>query len=278
MGTSSSSKGPGGGVPLIPTWVPPVDFLPNETPSPDENHPPEQHEDDLTPIPQDIAPPRRFFSARRSLGDYAQNGSQNDLRSGLGCYTRSGLGGAKRAAQRMGGTARTAGVLYDTLGSLREGAPLPVDLGIAPEDLKGKSSREVGSYIINAICPTDGTQDTEASREAVGLALSDLVKENPDVDLTTLAIDQIEFVTIHYVAYDLCHRMELDIGKSIMERAPDAATGVRRFEEIRQYVREKVFSCFRLRAEQGQRLTRGQTHRITATIIKDTFEVFEEYL
>ena len=96
MGTSASSRGPGGGVPLVPEWVPPA----TDQPAPSQ------------PPPPQMAPARRFQTARTNLGGFARTGAGESLRRGLGHYSRSGLGGAAAAASRMGGTARTAGGLY----------------------------------------------------------------------------------------------------------------------------------------------------------------------
>lgn len=103
MGTSTSSRGPGGGVPLVPAWVPPP---PGEPPS---------------QSPPEMAPPRRFQPARTRLGGYGRSGSENDLRRGLGHYSRTGLGGSASGARRMAGTAVTAGGLYGVLDALRTG-------------------------------------------------------------------------------------------------------------------------------------------------------------
>lgn len=282
MGTSASSKGPGGGVPLIPPWVPPVDPLPDGENSPgtngDGNDNPQQQNTPSQPVSTIKAPPRRFAATRINLGRFAQNGSRDNLATGLGHYSRSGLGGARRAAQRMGGTAKTAGALYGVLDALRTRQTPPVDLGVDPAALTGRPAGEVADRIINAIRPIDGTQDAEASRDAVALAISDLINQLPSIDLTALTIEQIDFVTERYVAYDICHRLELDVGKAIFDKAPDVASGMRRLEEIRQYIQEKVSACFRSRAEQGQRLTRNQASGIADAVIRDTFTVFEEYL
>src|SRR5262245_19673040 len=107
MGTSASSAGPGGRVPLVPPWVPDV------APTAPQAAAPAQTVPSVTvPPAQALAPLGRFRGARANLGRFVATGSQQDLRRGLGHYVRSGSGGAVQATRRMGGTVRNAGVLY----------------------------------------------------------------------------------------------------------------------------------------------------------------------
>jgi hypothetical protein len=272
MGTSASSKGPGGDVPLVPPWVPPVD-LPPET---------DNQSDETEEVPSTersvLAPLARFKYARMNFGQYAHTGSRNDLKAGLGHDTRTGLGGARHATRRMGGTAKTAGALRGVFDALRSGATPPVDLGIDPSALSGRPAQEIRDRIVDAIRPTDGTQDTEASRDSIAHAISDLLEQDPSIDLTALTPKQIDFIVEYYVAYDLCRRIELDIGQAIRDKVRDAATWVHRLEEIRQYVCQKVAACFRSRTNTGGRFTRQNATTMVALVIKDVFTVFEEYL
>jgi hypothetical protein len=178
----------------------------------------------------------------------------------------------------MAGTARTAGALGEILGALSAGQRSPVDLGVDVRTLAGRPSREVMEIITNAIRPTDGTQDTEAAREALAAARSDLVAGDADTDLTALRLEQIEFLIERYVAHDLCRRIELDIGKAILIKAPDPATAVRRMEEMKQYVIEEVAARSRARRDRGELVERGRYAALASGVIRDTLAVFEEYI
>jgi hypothetical protein len=225
-----------------------------------------------------IAPAGRFQGARIGLGRFAGTGSRSDLESGLGRYVRGGMGGAARGAARMGGTATTAGALYNVLSSLSTGTALPPDLSINPAALAGRSSREVMDTIVEAIRPIDGTLDSEASREALDQARSDLLAADPYADLTALTANHIDLMVERYVAYDLCHRIELDVGNSIEKHAPNAVTAVARLEEMKSYVMTKVQATFETRRQSGQRLNRANASGIVAAIIRDTLQIFEDYL
>ena len=286
MGTSASSSGPGPGVPFVPPWVPPANPpFPQPFPQPD---PPENLDEDgdvaeqppeneVRPV-SPIAPPRRFAAARRRLGEFGAHGERRNLEAGLGHYVRGGMGGAARGAARMAGTARTAGALREVLEALGAGRQPAVDLGFDSRELTGRAARDVIDIIANAIRPVDGTQDAEASRDALVAATVDLLSQFQDADLASLEPEQVDVIVESYVGHDLCRRVELDVGKAILAKAPDPATGVRRFNEIRQYIIEKVAACFRKRRENGDRLNRGGFTALTSAVIRDTLGVFEEYL
>lgn len=280
MGTSGSSTGPGSGVPLVPPWVTDPDIA---APSSDEGDDTDTEqeaggEDAGGPsTPVGIAPDARFRGARFDLGQFASSGSGNSLRRGLGNYIRTGLGGTRQASQRMAGTARKTGALYGVLHALSTGSTPTVDLGIDPAQLTGRPARETADRIAHALSPTDGTQDAEASRRSISLALRELVAEDPTADLTALTEQQIELVMEMYVGHDICRRIELDVGKTILDRAPDAATAIRRLDEMYSYVRQCVAAAFR-RRRGNKALSKREASRLATRVIRDTFEVFESHL
>lgn len=290
MGTSTSSKGPGSNVPLVPPWVPQVPPLPDAPGAPEPgNVPAPETPPPVAPVdapgtdsadqpPPMVAPPRRFASARNHLSRFAQSGDQQSLGSGLRHYTGKGLGGARQAAQRMGGTAQTAGKLYGALSALRTQAADAADIGLELATLRGRPVREICDRIVEAVRPPDGTLDAEASRQSIGDALSELMALYPNADLMDLGQEQIEMVIERYLAYDTCRRVELDVGQTVYRAAPSVAEGVRRMEEMKAYVREKVYACFRALRQRGRQLTKAIATSFAARVIQDTFTVFEEFV
>jgi hypothetical protein len=264
-------------VPLVPSWVLPVD-APTEEP-PEKPEDPEDAEEDKKPAPGPaLAPSKRFLAARLNLGKFADSGSKSSLASGLGHYVRSGLGGASTAAQRLAGTARVAGRLFGGLEGFRTGDAQPEEFGLDRASLSGKSAREVGDKIVDAICPVDGSQDTEARRDSLSRAISELTEQYPNVDLTALTPEQIDRLLEVFISYDISHRIELDVGKAIFDKAANYATAVKRIEEMRQYVREKISATFREKIKNGEKLTRKSGASLMGSVIRDTMSVFEDYL
>jgi hypothetical protein len=213
-----------------------------------------------------------------NLGAYGRTGAEEALRRGLGHYARSGLGGATAAASRMGGTARTAGGLYGVLDALSGGGALPPDVALDPATLAGRSQREIADAVTDALRPTDGTQDTDAARDAMSRAFSELLEAEPAADLMALSADQIERVVEAYIANDVANRIDLDVGKAVLDKALDAATGVVRLEEMKAYVRQELARRFRAREAVGERMNRQSTAALSSAVLQDTFDVFESYL
>ena len=277
MGTSESSSGPGGGVPLIPPWVPDPEIDP--TVFPEEGQGPEIEVPVVPPLaPPQLAPAGRFRGARTNLGQFAGSGSQGGLRRGLGYYVRTGLGGSRNASRRMASTSRKAGALYGVLQALGTGTAPEVDLGIDPAGLTGQPAREIVDRIAEALSPSDGTLDSEASRNSISWALCEFMRREPGADLLALTLEQIGLTMELFIGADICSRIELDVGKSVFDRAPDPATAVDRLQEMKRYVRQVVAARFRLRSTDSGPLTRRQAVQLADRVIQNTFEVFESYL
>ena len=274
-------------MPLIPPWVLPVELAPEPQAPPEEAAPESAPEPDqqketkpetASAQPPMLAPARRFQGASLSLGKFAHNGSRSSLAKGLGNYVRSGIGGAAAGAHRLSGTARTAGRLYGGLTGFQNGENQPQEFGLDKASLSGKPAREVGDKIIDAICPVDGSQDAEAQRDSLSRAISDLAEQDANLDLTALKSEQIESLLEMFIGYDISHRIELDIGKAIFAKAANYAAAVKRIEEMRQYVREKVSAAFRALLKKGETLTRKTGTGLMGKVIRDTLSVFEDYL
>lgn len=309
MGTSQNSDGPGKGVPMVPPWTPPLPPLPplppppvppqpSEPPAPPAPEPPDPGDDqtdqegqqpDGSPegdnepktapqSPPPLAPPGRFGGARKGLSDYARSGDRSGLQRSLKHYVKHGYGGAKTTTARFGGTAAVAAILGDTLQSVAEGTsqtnPNPID----PVLLNGRSASEVMDALVEAVRPVDGTQDAEAERASIRGSLSDVLVKYPNADLLNLAPEERAYAIERFTAMDVFHRYELDLGKTVQEKASSALVAVRRLKEIKEYIKECVSASFRTIAATGVRLTTGRISQVVTQALQETFEVFEGYV
>ena len=188
------------------------------------------------------------------------------------------MGGSATAARRMSGTANTAGGLYGVLDAFRNDTAVPADVKLDSVALAGKSQAEVADIIADALRPIDGTQDTDAARDSIARALSEVLQADPSVDLTNLDVPQIEQVVEAYLGHDLAHRIELDVGKAVLEKAASYSIGVERLEEMKAYVRQAVAQAIGARRDVGQTLNRANTASLASEVLRDTFEIFESYL
>ncbi|MBL1137295.1 MAG: hypothetical protein HND46_18450 [Chloroflexi bacterium] len=265
MGTSQASRGPSSGVPMVPPWVPDP-ILPDGQNAP---NPPQQ-----LPL---IAPSGRFGPSRSSLGRYAQSGSSDDMRRGLGHYVGRGLGGASTAARRFGGTARTAGGLYGALSATASDRAAEQGSPLDPTLLRGRSASEVMDAVVEVVRPTDGTQDTEASRRSIKDALSELLNRFPNADLLNLSEDQRLFAIERYVGFDIYARFRLDVGKAIQDKAPSATAALARLKNIKEYIKEAVAREFRQLHSSGQSLNARHIVDLVNQTLYEAFHVFEDY-
>ena len=281
MGTSQSSGGPGSGVPMVPSWTPdpPADAVPDsdaqdvEAPADDGTAPPEAPP--LVPAP--LAPPARFLGVRRALGDFARSGDGRDMRRSLGHYVRTGYGGSATATRRFGGTAVTAGALGGALARVAGGQPAEPGSPLDPALLAGRNVQEVMDAVVEAVRPVDGTQDAEAERAAIRDALTELLTRFPDADLLNLDPEQRAFAIERFTAIDVFRRFELDVGKTIVEKAPSAVTALSRLKEVRDYVKQSVAASFRKLRDAGRSLTSSRISQVVRDALRETFDVFEGY-
>lgn len=228
------------------------------------------------PAPAPIAPAARFSGVRRALGEYARSGDRSDLRRSLGHYVRTGYGGSGTTTRRFGSTTATADALGSALARVAAGQAEPGS-ALDPALLAGRSAREVMDAVVDAVRPVDGTQDAEAERAAIRDALSELLTRFPDADLLSLEPEQRAFAIERFAAIDVFRRFELDVGKTIVEKAPNAATALSRLKEIREYVKQVVAASFRKLRDAGRTLTSGRISQVVRDALRETFEVFEGY-
>lgn len=290
MGTSSSGTGPGSGVPLVPPWVPdpllPVDDPDGEDEEGNEQEPrpetePQREVDPLPrvePQPTPVAPRGRFAPARTNLGRFASTGGSVDMHRGLGHYVHKGLGGARTAASRMGGTALNAGALYGALALASAGQAAAEGSPFDPVLLAGRSANEVMDALVEAVRPVDGTQDAEASRAAIREAVAELLDHFHDTDLLGLSEAQRLFVIERYLAFDIYNRFNLDLGKTVQDKAPSPDGALSRLKEIKDYIKQTVSAKFRDLRKAGEPLSVRRIVELARRTLHQTFVVFEEYV
>lgn len=125
--------------------------------------------------------------------------------------------------------------------------------------------------------PIDGTLDSESSRASIKDALSEVLEEEPQADLTQLTQEQRELAIMHFMAGDVFRRIDLDLGKDIREHAPNASQGMKRLKEVKDYVKQTIFASFRKIKESGQSISSKTITDVAKKTIRDTFEIFEAY-
>lgn len=280
MGTSQSSKGSPSGVPMVPPWVPDVPSQGGQQGAEDTspNSDPATSQPMVNTNPTTLAPRGRFGGANRSIGEFAKSGDRRSMQKALGHYIRKGYGGHSTATKRMGNTIVTASALYSVLTPNSADPNIQPGGALDPVLLSGKSSDEVMDALVDTICPVNGTQDAEISRNSIKDALSDVLEQFPDANLTELNQQQREYAIEKFVAMDVFRRIDLDIGKTVREKAPSFKEGLGRLKEIKSYVSETVSESFRTVRNEGKSFVGEKINEIIASAISETFQVFEGYV
>lgn len=280
MGTSSSSSGPGGGVPFDPPWLSsvaseigsPLEQISGESSQPDQN--PQQTEPAAQPV--EMAPPRRFGNARRHLGEYASSGDRSSLKKALGSYSRRGMGGASKVASRMRTSTSAGAGLFNFLQGVRDSADTKVRDWVNQLTSKNLSAYEVADEIIDQVISTGGSLEEESCRDSMAQAMSDLLTIDPDVDLLNMDNDSIWTVMELFMANEAFNRLNLDIGQLFESDRYSPREAVSRMNDMRDYLKSEISAQIHDLRKDTSNPTKAEMNSLLQSAIKITFEVFEE--
>lgn len=150
MGTSTAYGGPGGGTPLIPSWL--DNEAPASPPDNDTGSDDQQPTEPLTPpnrppIPN-AADPQRFSSARNNFTRFAGSGGTDraSLGRAISKYVSTSSGGARQAAQRMGAS---RGASARLLGFLADAQARGVNEALHSLDLESLAGRPITEILLD---------------------------------------------------------------------------------------------------------------------------------
>lgn len=281
MGTSKSSSGSPSGAPLVPPWVPKdTKKEPAAAPKEANSNYPKNSESDPRRQPLNPkldttspnAPDGRFRATRGQLGRFARSGDSNELKRGVGSYSRSGLGGKKQASRRFMGSANAAGNLYRVLTDLANNTSTEKAI------LQGKEAVEIIDSIVDATRSLDGTQDSEACRASINDALVELFEIQPNADLLNLNSLEKEIVIERFIASEIFRRFILDVGSSIRNKAQNATIAASRLKEAKEYIREVVIFSLKKIKDSGKVLGSSNVRSISKELLNESFSVFEDYI
>ncbi|AWH49345.1 hypothetical protein C1925_09360 [Stenotrophomonas sp. SAU14A_NAIMI4_5] len=250
MGTSTAYGGPGGGTPLVPSWLgdadgagapaaPPGDgAVPDGQPPVDGTAPPVPP--NRAPIPK-TADPQRFSGARNSFTRFAGSGGSDraNLGRAVSRYVSTSAGGARQAARRMGASrgagARLLGFLADAQARGVREALRALDL----ESLAGRPLTEIFVGLADYVCPGAGTVDEGIAREAYIETIVELASEGL-TDLTTFTPDQMQTVFELYATHAIEARICNDIGTKAVTMPADTQAAHRVEQQLRDFIRGGV--------------------------------------
>ena len=247
MGTSTAYGGPGGGTPLVPSWLgdaggndatvyPQGDGL-SQSPADGtaDPVPPER-----PPMPM-TADPQRFSAARSNFTRFAGSGGSNraSLGRAISQYVSRSAGGTRRAARRMGASREASVRLFGFLADAQARGVNEALRALDLESLAGRPITEIFVGLADYICPGAGTVDEGIAREAYIETVVELAGEGI-TDLTTFTPDQMQTVFELYATHAIEARICNDIGTRAVNMPTDARAAHRVERQLRDFIRGGV--------------------------------------
>lgn len=281
MGTSSSYGGPGGGTPLVPSWVDdPSQGQTIETPPAEEGEaegqsvaPDGASVEDVS-VPQPAPARGRFASPRSSLTRFANSGGSDRRALGraIAGYVSGASGGASQAARRMGASRRAGAGLLGFLSDAQTRGVRAALRSLDLESLAGRSVEEIFLGLADFVCPVGGTVDDGIARDAFIETIAQLADEGV-TDLATLTTDQMQTVFEIYATHAIEARLCNDIGARTiaMPASPHAAAQVE--AELRDFIRGGVADALSNARASLATLTTDNVLRFVDGVYANAFEI-----
>lgn len=249
MGTSTSSKGPGGSSPLIPPWA--------NTDDAGEGPPPEPH---------------RFREFRRTLGKFVSGGGVSDLQTSLGNYAKTSTGGSAVGPRRFGSMARAGGALFDAIARGQNADPA---LSLKLADLNGLPTDVAIDKIVQMLVPVNG--DADRIRIALNEALAACLDGYEDFDFNNFSDEMIVQIMLAYVTQCVFGQVVLD-SKDAFAKAGSAARAELAERELHALVAACVDVHMRpLLADRLDTLDQRQIENAQLQAIRDVWTEWEGY-
>jgi hypothetical protein len=282
MGTSTSSSGGKAGSPFDPEWLSPSqtggDTGSGEQVGGDDNQGQEINSDSAgeqdgntaqgTDEP-DFAPNRRYAEARTKMSGYLGGGGREALRSATRSMVNKGMGGSKRAASTMRGSAQGAAALGQFLSAARDRTDARVQDWVERVKLLHLSADDLILELVKEVMPQTGSIDEESLRNSAVDALGQLYEQNPDLDLFTLTDGQIHEVMAITIANEVCTRVDLQLGQTYEKLKYNAAQIQLYRNDVREFVRSEVRVVMDACSSKGL-----DPQRLAHEVLRSTLEVF----
>lgn len=276
MGTSSAYGGPGGGTPLVPTWLEPDgapatgdgqgDGAPAATPPTPPTLPPVQ--------PPPVA--GRFATARSNFTRFVNSGGGDTASLGraVSGYVATAAGGARQAARRMG-SSRTAGAnLLGFLSDVRAQGAREALHALNLAELAGQPIDVIFLGLVDYVCPDGGTVDEGIAREAFIETIADLA-ENGITDLDLLTADQMQTVFELYATHAIEARLCNDIGLKIILVPRDVRAAEQVQAQLRDFIRRGVSDALTAARGALETLTTDRVLEFVGRVYEQAFAILQ---
>lgn len=286
MGTSTAYSGPGGGTPLVPSWLGDADGggSPPAPPAGDG-----ATGDDAAPS-NGAAPPaapkrpaipaaadrQRFTGARNNFTRFAGSGGTDraSLGRAVSRYVSTSSGGARQAAQRMGASRGSGARLLSFLADAQARGVREALREFNLESLAGRPIAEIFVGLADVICPGAGTVDEGIAREAYIETIIELTNEGL-TDLSTLTPDQMQTVFELYVTHAIEARICNDIGTKAVTMPADVQAAHRVEAQLRDFIRGGVSDALTRARAESPNLPPERVQSFVDTVYESAFAILQ---
>ncbi|WP_041769494.1 Qat anti-phage system associated protein QatB [Ectopseudomonas mendocina] len=287
MGTSTAYGGPGGGTPLVPSWLGDADGASSPPASPAAGD--GANGDGVTPVDGAAPPaapsrpaiptaadPQRFTGARNSFTRFAGSGGTDraSLGRAVSRYVSTSSGGARQAAQRMGASRGAGARLLGFLADAQTRGVREALRSLNLEALAGRPIEEIFVGLADYICPGAGTVDEGIAREAYIETIIQLTTEGL-TDLSTFTPDQMQTVFELYATHAIEARICNDIGIKAVTMPTSAQAAHRVEEQLRDFIRGGVSDALTRARTESPILTPERIQSFVDAVYASAFAILQ---
>ena len=252
MGTSTSSKGPNGKTPLVPSWA-------NEGGG-----------SIACGIDNTLGELRGYLgkAANKPSGPSGTN-----LRKAIGHYAKNATGGKKVGPQRYQKLIATGGGLFDLFQNIQAGNDY---LNLKISDLNGKPIDIVIDQIIENLLVIDG--DSERIRASLNQSLAECLDGIDEFDFNQISSDMIIDLMLNYTEQYLFQQIVLD-SRAAFDKADTPENVASLEQDLRALINSSVDKHMSKQLKNGANsLTRKDIENIQMKALEDIWGEWEDYL
>ena len=252
MGTSTSSKGPNGKTPLVPSWA-------NEGGG-----------SIACGIDNTLGEFRGYLgkAANKPSGPSGTN-----LRKAIGHYAKNATGGKKVGPQRYQKLIATGGGLFDLFQNIQAGNDY---LNLKISDLNGKPIDIVIDQIIENLLVIDG--DSERIRASLNQSLAECLDGVEEFDFNVISSDMIIDLMLNYTEQFLFQQIILD-SRAAFDKADTPENIASLEQDLDSLIKSSVDRHMSTQLKNSANsLTRNDIERIQMKALEDIWVEWEDYL
>jgi hypothetical protein len=249
MGTSNSYGGPGGGTPLVPSWLDSIDSGDSE----DGNN------NDNNKVGNDGKPPTapanrptvavgssgRFTNPRTNFTKFVKSGGRDRSKLGrsISSYVSKSNGGSRNSAKRLGSSRIATANLLNFFSSVQKQGSTAALQALNLGDLVGKSVEEIFLGLSDYLCPDGGNVDEGIARSAFIETIAELATSGI-TEIDSLTPDQMQAVLEIFATHAIEERLCNDIGTKICIAAENFQAFEKVQTQLHDFINRSVSDAF----------------------------------